>query len=143
MDFFFVFLILFLPWVKNSSLPDIFIKAIAPLGAGLIVWGIFGPLMQFAQYHAWPAIKLTDDMIFVKPQKSFNLQSYSYSEIATIREVQTKNGDGKLFSLGLSFFNGSEWKTMHFNETALPGLKRLSDFLSKKSNLQTSSRFEE
>ena len=141
--FFFTFLIVILPWVKDSSLPDLIAEAIAPVGAGLIVWGLFGPFMQFAQYHAWPAIKLTDDTLFVKPQKSFNLQSFSYSEVTDIQEIQTNNGNSKLFSLRLSFFNGSEWETMHLDENALPGLKQLSEFLSKKSNLQTSSRFEE
>jgi len=97
MDFFFVFLILFLPWVKNSSLPDIFIKAIAPLGAGLIVWGIFGPLMQFAQYHAWPAIKLTDDMILLNHKKVSTCRAIATPKLRPYEKYKQKMAMGNCF----------------------------------------------
>ncbi len=140
--FFFAFLILLLPWIKESNLPSLINGLIASIGAILIVWGIFGPFMQVPLYHAWPAVKFTEEKIFIKPKRSFDVKSYLYTEITDMQEAKTQNGDLNLYYLTLTFFNGDKWETLFMNEQSRPEIENLSKFLSQKSNIQATSEWE-
>lgn len=140
--FFFAFLFLILPWSKESNLPSLIKGVIACIGIILFMWGIWGPFIQVPPYHAWPAAKFTEEKIFVKSKKSFNVKSYLYTEITDIQEAKTQNGDLNLYYLTLTFFNGDKWETLFMDEQSRPQLEQLSKFLSQKSNLQATSQCE-